>query len=171
MAGDSTTHPFLEFLRQFRDNPGAMADLRCALIPAREFRSWPYLSRFCRLDHDRERIRLAIVAAAFGIQPENGPAEENLGDVMRRIQKGEHGDDGLSTYELRFKRLLDCDTVDELAPLLHSVFRVAKSRGIPINHNNLLHDLQYWGERVKLNWAARFMRIPTASTDAGGRDE
>ena len=156
MANDKITPPLLEFLERNRENPGVMADLRCALIPALEYRSWQYLARFGLLEDDRERTVAATVCAAFGIQPEPGGAFDNLGDVMHRIACGDNDRDGLSSFELRFQRLLACDNVGELALQLHRIFQAAKARGIPINHKNLWYDLWYWGDRVKRRWAAHY---------------
>ena len=156
MANETTPPPILEFLERNRENPGVMADLRCALIPALEFRSWQYIARFCNLEDDRERIIAATVCAAFAIQPERGGEQENMGDVLHRIASGDNGKDGLSSFVHRFRRLLACDTVDELAPQLHGMFKAAKARGIPINHKNLWNDLFYWGDRVKRRWASHY---------------
>ncbi len=156
MANEKNTPPFLEFLERNRENPGVMADLRCALIPAREYRSWQYIARFCDLENERERTIAATVSAAFGIQPERGGEYENVGDVMRRIACGDNGADGLSSFELRFERLLACDSVGELAPQLHGIFKAAKARAIPINHENLWNDLFFWGDRVKRSWASHY---------------
>lgn len=168
MENENTLPPFLEFLERSRENTGVMADLRCALIPSREYRVWQYIARYCDLENDRMRTIAAIVAAAFGIQPDRGNEElaENIGNVMRRIANGENGNDGLSSYALRFQRLLACDTVEELAQQLHGVFKAAKSRGVPINHRVLWEDLHYWGDRVKRRWASHYQ--PEAKEKDGG---
>ena len=160
MEYETALPPFLEFLKRNQENSGVMADLRCALIPAREYRVWQYIARFFPLEDDRARTIAATVGAAFGIQPECGGELENMGDVLHRIAPGEGGGDGLSTFVLRFQRLLACDSVEELAPLLLGVFRTARSRNIPINHTNLGRDLIDWGERVKRRWADHFWSKP-----------
>lgn len=156
MESKNTIPPFLEFLMRHRDDTGVMADLRCALIPAREYRAWPYIARFCNLENDRERIIAATVGAAFALQPECGGKLDNMGDVMGKVACGDNGIDGLSSYMSRFRRLLNCDNVEELSPQLHTIFKAAQARDIPINHENLWNDLFYWGERVKRRWAAHY---------------
>lgn len=167
MENEYTLPPFLEFLKRNREDAGVMADLRSALIPSREFRVWQYIVRYCNLEDERERIIASTVAAAFGIQPECGSGTENIGDVMRRIACGESGKEGLSSYALRFQRLLACDTVEEISQQLHGIFKAAKSRGIPINHAVLWQDLHYWGERVKRRWAVHYWGTAGKETQEG----
>lgn len=158
MANEKITPPLLEFLKRNRENPGVMADLRCALIPAREYLCWQYIARFCDLEDERKRTVALTVCAAFGIQPEQGGDYENIGDVMSRIACGDkRNSDGLSTFKLRFERLLACDSVGELSQQLHGIFKAAKARGIPINHENLWHDLFFWGDRIKRSWASHYI--------------
>lgn len=103
MANEKNPPPFLEFLERNRENPGVMADLRCALIPSLEYRSWQYIARFCKLEDDRERTIAATVCAAFGIGPESAGERENMGDVMGRIAHGDNGENGLSSFMLYFR--------------------------------------------------------------------
>lgn len=172
MESENTLPPFLEYLKRNRENPGVMADLRCALIPTREHRAWQYIARFYKLGNDRERVAAATVAAAFGLQPECGGQWENMGDVMRRIALGEDGRNGLTTYSARFQRLLACDTPEELSQQLHGVFKAAKSHGIPVNHQNLLYDMFGWGEKVKRRWAEHYWpNVEKEQPEGDGADE
>ncbi|MPN06181.1 hypothetical protein SDC9_153437 [bioreactor metagenome] len=157
MNSEQAFSGFLDFLQCNRENPGIMADLRCALIPGREHRAWPHIARYFSLENMRECTIAATVAAAFALQPECGGEHENMGDIMRRIATGgESGNDGLNTFAARFQRLLACDSPDELSQQLHGIFKVAKRRGIALNHRNLAGDLTFWGDRVKRRWAEHY---------------
>lgn len=124
---------FLAYLEQNKEKPAVMADLRCALIPAREHRAWPHIARNrFDLESDRERAAALVTTFAFGCQPETPEDDkENMGDVLRKIACGDSGSDGLATFALRFKRILDCETPQELALHLKSVLLLTKTKGIP----------------------------------------
>lgn len=168
MANEKNPPPFLEFLERNRENPGVMADLRCALIPSLEYRSWQYIARFCKLEDDRERTIAATVCAAFGIGPESAGERENMGDVMGRIAHGDNGENGLSSFMLYFQRLLACNTIQELAPQLHGIFLAARSRNVLVNHKNLWYDLFSWSDRVKCRWASHYWSYARKAENAGG---
>lgn len=165
---------FLTYLERNREKPAVMADLRCALIPAREHRAWPHIAENgFSLELDRERIPALVTAFAFGCQPQrpdpaDGKSRENMGDVLRRIACGDSGKDGLATYGLRFKRILDCETAGELALHLKGVLLLTKTRGIPVDHAQLFRDLFNWekDDRVKQSWANHYYSLQKKSDDA-----
>jgi len=159
---------FVEWLHSNRDNRGVMADLRRAMNPATAHRAWPHLARWCDLTSGTDRLIHATVAATFALQPESEPTG-NLGTTLRRIAQGENlGDDGLKSFEGRFRRLLTCDTRSEICERLLHVVRAAARRDVPVNHFALFNDLRYWGEKVKLRWAAQYWKSKPGAVEEGG---
>ena len=149
----------MDDLEKNKKKLAVMADLRCGLIPSREFRAWPHIAR-CgfNLELDRERVPALVTAFAFACQPESAPDKENMGDILRKVACGNGGADGLSTFALRFNRILACETQQELALHLKTVLAMCKTQGIPINHTRLFWDLVKWDkdDTVKREWANHY---------------
>ncbi|MCS6805131.1 MAG: type I-E CRISPR-associated protein Cse2/CasB [Acidobacteriota bacterium] len=145
---------FLKYLRQLKNDRGAMADLRRALNPAQRHRAWPLLARFGGIGN----ARYETVAGLFAHHPEETNAG-NLGTTCRQLG-AEH-----NTFEGRFRRLLACDR-EEICDHIRPVVFVAKSKGVPVNYEQLFVDLWYWSDAVKVRWAAEFWGAP-ASEETG----
>jgi CRISPR type I-E-associated protein CasB/Cse2 len=146
----------VERLSQLRDDRGAMANLRRGLSPATEDRAWPWIARWCDITNERQRTIYTAVAAAFATHPETAD-QGNMGTVMREIaQRNQKGDDGLKTFEAHFRRFLNCHSYQEVCERLPGVVRMAKQQGISIDYRQLFLDLCYWGDRVKIRWAAAY---------------
>ena len=134
----------LSYLRQFKTDRGAMADLRCVLSPAKMSRAWPLLAPIGGIGNPR----IEIVAGLFAYHPEeikNG----NMGATCRTLQTGHNSFDG------RFRRLLVCDR-DEICERLRPVIFAAKAKGVGINYEQLLVDLYRWNTNVKARWAREY---------------
>jgi CRISPR type I-E-associated protein CasB/Cse2 len=127
-----------------------MADLRCALSPARLPRAWPLLAPVAGVGNPR----VETVAGLFASHPQETNAG-NLGTTCRLLA------DENSTFEARFQRLLACDR-DEICDRLRPVVLAARPRGIPVNYEQLFADLRYWSDAVKARWAREYWRVPEA---------
>ena len=139
-----TAARLLACLRQLANERGAMADLRCALSPARLPRAWPLLARVGGIGN----TRIETVAGLYSYHPDE-TTTGNLGTTCRRLAAGNN------TFEGRFRRLLSCDR-DEICERLRPVVLAAKSKGIPVNYEKLFVDLYYWGDNVKVHWAREY---------------
>lgn len=138
----------LDYLRRFKDDRGAMADLRRALNPAQRHRAWPLLGRVGGIGNSR----IEVIAGLFAYHPDE-THEGNLGTTFRRLK--EEND----SFEARFVRLLACD-YDEICDRLRHVILAAKAKGILVNYERLFTDLTYWGDRVKADWAREYWGVP-----------
>jgi CRISPR system Cascade subunit CasB len=141
-----TAAKVLAYLRQLRNDRGAMADLRCALNPARRARAWPLLARVGGID----RPICEAVAGLFAYHPDE-THDGNLGTTCRRLA-GEN-----NSFDGRFRRLLSCDR-DEISERLRPVILAAKAKGIPVNYEELFTDLWYWSDTAKARWAREYWR-------------
>lgn len=149
----------LEYLRRFKNDRGAMADLRCALSPARLPRAWPLLAPVGGVGDPRIET-LAGLFASHPLETETG----NFGTTCRRLA------DENSTFEARFQRLLSCER-DEICERLRPVILAARPRGIPVNYEQLFADLRYWGGPVKAQWAREFWGAAEAEESAAPGEE
>jgi len=141
---------FVAYLRQLRDNRGAMADLRCALSPTRRARAWPLLARFGGIDHPTYET----VAGCFAYHPDETHTG-NIGTTCSSLAAKFNSFDG------RFRRLLSCDRA-EIGERLRPVILAAKARGVPVNYEELFADLWFWSDRVKIRWAREYWGTPKA---------
>jgi CRISPR type I-E-associated protein CasB/Cse2 len=140
----------LTYLRQLKEDRGAMAELRRALTPTQRHRAWPLLARVGGIDEPRYET----VAGLFAYHPlETGTG--NLG-VTCRLLSGDH-----NTFEGRFRRLLSCDR-NNICEHVRPVVLAAKAKGIPVNFEQLFVDLSYWSDAVKARWAVEYWGAPLA---------
>jgi len=134
----------LGYLRRFRQDRGALANLRGALKPAQRHRAWPLLGPVGGIGNPRYEI----VAGLFAYHPEE-TSTGNLGTTCRRLA-GEN-----NTFDGRFRRLLTCDR-DEICDRLVPIVFAAKAKGVPVNYEDLFADLCYWSDSVKERWAREY---------------
>ena len=141
--------PFIAFLQRYRNDRGALANLRGALSDARRPNAWPLLAGFPVAIGNSA---YETVAALWACDPDLDCANGCLGDTLARL-KGEH-----NAFEGRFKRLLTCDK-SEIAERVAPVIRAAQTKGIRVNYTQLLSDLLWWGDEVKVRWAKSFWGV------------
>ncbi|WP_277057904.1 type I-E CRISPR-associated protein Cse2/CasB [Trichlorobacter lovleyi] len=164
----------LERLRKCQDDRGMMANLRCILVDNKKHRAWPVLNRL-GVEIDKEIP--AFVAGLFASHPEGDSSSiSNFGETCKRIEKarGEDTSDlssdessrkkNLTPTERRFQHLLAANR-SEVPDRVKRMVLMAKSQGVAVNYEKLLHDLQYWGDRTKTEWAASFWTPGTAPAD------
>ena len=139
----------LDYLRKFKDDRGAMADLRCALSPAKRPRAWPLLARVGGIGNRS----IETLAGLFAYHPDETDSG-NIGTTCWRL-KAEN-----NSFDARFRRLLSCDHRNEVCERLRPLILAAKAKGVPVNYEELFVDLRYWGDRVKTDWAREYWGAP-----------
>ena len=144
----------MAYLRRVKNDRGAMADLRCALNPAKLSQAWPRLGQVGGIGDPR----IEVVAGLFAYHPDETHTG-NLGTTCRRLAAESNSFDG------RFRRLLSCDR-DEICERLRPVILSAKAKGIAVNYEELFADLCYWGDTVKTRWAREYWGTPESEEPA-----
>lgn len=134
-----------------------MANLRCILVANKKHRAWPVLHRLgVAVDNDIA----AFVAGLYATHPDDC-SNGNFGTTCKAIEKqrgDKLGDDGkLTPTERRFQHLLSAEPGEELQQRVLRMILMAKSQGVPVNYEQLLHDMKrwQWGE-VKTKWATKY---------------
>ena len=87
---------------------------------------------------------------------------------MRRLAIGDdhpkEAEKALASFEARFRRLLTCQTTEELCGHLVGVVRAAAAKNTPMDVKQLFWDLQDWQARekrdVRLEWARGYWQSP-----------
>ena len=134
----------LAYLRQLKGDRGAMADLRCALSPAKLPRAWPLLGRVGGIGNPH----IETVAGLFAYHPQETNTG-NLGTTCLLLKRQNQ------SFDARFQRLLACDR-DEICGRIRPVILAAKAKGIPVNYEQLYAHLWYWSSWVKEQWAREY---------------
>lgn len=145
----------LEYLRRFKNDRGAMSQLRCALAPTRRHRAWPLLGPLNAIDDPV----VEIIAGLFALHPEETGAH-SFGETCRQLAS-QH-----NSFEARFQRLLACDR-QEICQRLHPAIMAAKARRCPVNYESLCADLYWWGDATKARWAREFWQGQNLPAPAG----
>ena len=150
------TENFIEHLTKLKNDRGVMADLRRGFSETTEHRAYPHIASWCDITNNRERAIFLLIAAGFAVHKKSVKSG-NMGIVLKKIATGDvRGNDGLKTFEARFRRLISCDKAEELCERLPGIIKLAEKKGIPINFVQLFNDLQYWNNDKKILWAAEY---------------
>lgn len=157
--------PFLDYLKRYRVDRGALANLRGALTEARRPNAWPLLAGFGPAIGNPA---FETVAALWASAPELACDTGNMGNTLAGLKTDNN------SFEGRFKRLLTCDH-EEIVARVATVALAAQAKGHRIHYAQLLSDLLWWGDRVKVRWARAFWgaespddALNPAASDIGG---
>ena len=124
-----------------------------AANPAFESAAWEYLIPYCSIENDFHRIPFALVGASIaGIRPESNGTDD-IGTAFRKICKNQ---DDKDREGRRFRRLIACDSVLELCPVLRPILAYLTSKGTTLDYTQLLNDLLFWNQKTKLRWTVHF---------------
>jgi CRISPR type I-E-associated protein CasB/Cse2 len=148
------------------EDRGMLAALRRGFSETTEQYAWPYLAPYCTMTDPKQRaIWLTVAAAAATLAPDGlnqfGFGVGNLGATMRHLALGEDAkkdiEKKLASFEARFRRLLTCQSVEELCRHLVGVIRTAAAKGKKVDLEQLFWDLQKWEDTTeptrKVVWA------------------
>lgn len=152
---------FVEALRRAQNDRGKMASLRRGLSPSTVRDAWPVVANLggdIGPDGESEWVKLA---ALFATHPQESKAR-NFGETCRAIATADSSDNTIpESHERRFRRLLACDRREDLSGQLRTWVRLAASKGVGVNYENLFDDLAWWNssaDRIRVRWARSFWR-------------
>jgi CRISPR system Cascade subunit CasB len=153
-------HPFVQHLYDLAagNDRAALAELRRSF--ANPLAALPYVVPFLRKDASaREEDALSLVASLFSLHPV--PGHVSLAKALALCAKES------DSIELRFRALLDSDPEDLSTHLRHAV-SLARSKDIPIDYDDLLGAIRWWGREDKDRqraWARDFWGTTEATTE------
>jgi len=158
------------------DDRGFLADLRCGFNPGLEYRAWPHLAPWCNLADHHQRTVWQTIAAGLALHRGSSRCG-NFGRSLRAIAIGGAqgaGEDALSTFEPRFRRLLTCNDAAEVCRRLPGILRALERSGVPVDYERLFWDLLLWDkdpQEIKVRWAAGFWGSPRQEAESGAGTE
>lgn len=155
---------FIDALTGECSDRGTRAELRRYWSERTKHYAYPVLGKLRALDN-RPR---EVVAALFAVQDRDNVRAHrrggfSVGGAFLFLAGGSRSHRAYESTERHFRRLLACDSIDELAPQLH---RLVKRLEVPLDYERLLRDLRFWSknaERVKTDWSLDFWQ---ASSDS-----
>ena len=143
----------VEKLKRWKNDRGALANLRCALRTNLKSRAWPLLAQLSSLEGPLA-IAYETVCGLWASNPDAHKQVGNFGVTCRKI-KGDH-----ESFDLRFRRLLSCDDRQEFCERIVPVALAAQAKGISIDYDQLFADIKFFGgegvDRVKTSWAQAY---------------
>jgi len=149
---------FVEALRRAQPDRGKMASLRRGLSPATVMDAWPVVASLGgQIGQPGESVHVDI-AALYATHPKESK-DRNLGETCRAIAEPDASGKIPESHERRFRRLLACDRAEDLSGQLRTWVRLAASKGVGLNYENLFDDLAWWNssaERIRVRWARSF---------------
>lgn len=154
---DTTENALLTRLRHLCADRGNRAALRRYWSPTTRHQAYPLLGQLGALRDERKTTLVALYAE----HPEEKQGQ-TVGKAALRL--GERKD-GQHPYDRHFRRLLACDSLDDLAVQLHRLVRRLAREGVGLDYEMLYKDLNFWAnysEDVKVRWAADFWQAPIA---------
>ena len=130
------------------------AAMRRADNPDTETFAWEYLTHWCDIARDYERIPFALIGAAVAREKPAENGKKDLGELFRCCCKDENDSE---REKRRFHRIISCDSTLELCDVLRSNLKYLQGK-VPgeIDYARLLEDILYFGNKVKLRWAGNF---------------
>lgn len=167
-----TENPFVGQLFSIaaRHDRGKLADLRRGLSPGTEQSAWPVLGALGAFRDRREMLPVyQTVGALFALHP-TVASIGNFGVTCRRVAK-----DREEAFDRRFRRLIACDTLEDLCGRLVGVVKMAKSNGVLVDYDRLFTDLRWFErnpQRLKIDWARQYWGAGDAKEEsAPGKTE
>lgn len=148
----------MEFLRRHRENRAAMVSLRYLLKSTHKWRGWQIIAKINGIGD----CAIETIAGLYAFHPvEKVDKEYNFGDACRALSAARKKientqSEDKSPFDRRFRRLLVCDTREELCIHLFDVVRGLKAKAIPINYETLYEDIKFWSESVREKWAIHY---------------
>jgi CRISPR system Cascade subunit CasB len=163
---------FLEGLRKITNDRGKMAALRRAASPGTEHQAWPVIYS---LGEDIGGVAACTVGAFFAEHPHEDSQAFSFGTTCRKIATDNGKEFEIAdSFERRFRRLLACDSVDDVAGQLKAWIRFASSKGVGVNYEKLFWDLLAWNnhsDRIKLDWARGFWPVRREANEENATGE
>lgn len=140
-----------------KPDTGFIAALRRADNPDTEYQSWEYLSKWCDLEKDWERLPYALIAASLTKSRQKQDGFVVLGQAIAKSyeENGRMGNEQDSA-KTKLRRLLASKTAIEACDILRPILSLIASRQVMVCHAKLLDDLLYFGEKTKIRWASDF---------------
>jgi len=146
---------------------GTRAELRRYWSERTRHYAYPVLGKLRALDNAPRVIAAALFAAHDRDQSRaHRKGGATIGDAFLHLAGGGLSKPAYESNERHFRRLLACDSLEDLAAQLHRLVKRLERDGFPIDYEQLLQDLRFWrnnAEGVKTKWSLDFWQASAES--------
>lgn len=147
---------------------GTRAELRRYWSERTRHYAYPVLGKLRALDNPPRRTTAALFAAHDREQSRaHRKGGATVGGAFLYLAGGGRTKPAYESTERHFRRLLACDSLDDLAAQLHRLVKRLERDGFPIDYERLVQDLWRWkynAERVKTDWSLDFWQAADTNT-------
>lgn len=144
-------------IKRCKDDSGFRAALKKADNPDTEYLSWEYLADYnVDLEKSYKRLPYVTVFAAVARSGIEKDGNANLGYALRMAYENDMKSE---PARAKLRRLLSCDSVEEVCLQLHSLLKFISGKTSILSYQKLLEDLQKFyfnSELVRSRWAQEF---------------
>lgn len=164
MKSPTDNEPLIADLIRVCDDRGLAAHLRKYWsLGTRLPYAIPILGRLGVIGKPADEITAALFAEHCRQTILHQPGGPTLGRACLRLAGGSTQADGFESFERHFRRLLACESLEEVGDQLSRIVKRLQRDAIPLDHNRLLWDLRSWprkSDQVKTRWAMDFYQAP-----------
>lgn len=136
--------------------------------PDTEYQCWGYLSYYgVNLDCPKKKLPFITVFSSIAHSDRCTDGTLKFGKALLAAYDYDRDSE---PARARLRRVLACDSVEEVCAVLRSVLRFITSKDIGISYASLLRDLRYFDnapKKVKARWAQQFYgNIPEGNKES-----
>lgn len=154
-------------IERIKIDNGFGAVLRRADNPDTEYQAWENLVSWCDIEKPWERLPFCLISAAMARAKPNKDGHMGIGQSLSFCYEDKRDSE---PAKARLRRLLACNSVEEVCRILRPILSLVQSRGVSLCYGRLLDELLYFGDgsKQKIRWATDFYgrRSDNDSVDA-----
>ena len=156
----------VDYLMSIAKDRGAMASLRATECNTLNFKALKTIGKELRPRDMGDRLKIKLlIAKLFAMHPFRFGKDDNsnFGHAMKQVAKDFKG-----TFQTRFCRLLEADSIEDLEREITALVRMAKKSSVKINFYNLSYHLMAWkdeNEWVQEKWGVSFYSTKRKNDD------
>ena len=143
-------------IRRSQEDTAFAAVMRRADNPTQGSAAWEFLTPYCDITFDQQRLAFALVGAAIAREKPTADGTASVGQSLRAICGNDA--DAQEREGRRLRRLIACENTMELIPVLRPILRYLQQNGASIGYERLLRELLFWNERTRIEWTRDFYR-------------
>ena len=157
MSRKTEAYDLIDYLMSISKDRGAMVSLRATECNTLNFKALKTIGKELRPRDMGDRLKIKLlIAKLFAMHPFRFGKDDNsnFGHAMKQVAKDFKG-----TFQTRFYRLLEADSVEDIEREITVLVRMAKKGGAKINFYNLSYHLMAWkddNEWVQEKWGVSF---------------
>ena len=144
------------------------AALKRADNPETESAAWEYLTPYCDITRDWERLPYCTVGAAIARSKASANGKFGIGEALRQICP-----EDADRETPRLRRLIACDTADELFPVTRQILTYLAAKEITVDYIRLLRELltyDLYRDDIRLRWTAQYFKAEKPKETDEGAD-